>query len=190
MVLLVGDVTGVDGLLVFADGPDAGNRLLDRHRLLQVDELGGHDGADAVFGIAEIGVDQASGIGLGDAQDLAHDVGRQLADHVHCVVGGQVLDDGGQLLVVQAADQGLLAVAVHVGEDVGCDILFQQAEHHHLLGVGIQTADEIGGVHLVDVGELLGKLGIFSVLYELGQLFFVVLILIHGNPLTRNWIGR
>ena len=63
LAVLGGDVTGVDRLLVLADTPDVVDGLLDRHLLLELDELGGHDRPGAELGVEEELVDEAAGVG-------------------------------------------------------------------------------------------------------------------------------
>ena len=181
---VLGDVTGVNGLLVHALLADAGEGLL--HRGVRVEEhvLRGHNGAGGVLGVVEQLVDLAAGRRVAVAQDTGDHVGGHVLDHVHRVVQVQLVQHLPQLLVVQGVDEPLLVVGVlQLGEHLGGLLLGQQPEHQDGL-LRSQLIQELGHVHLIHLHENGAQLAELFGLDQLHQLFQLIFLLHQALPFS------
>ena len=176
---VLGDIAGVDGLLVDAHAADAGKGLLHRGVWMEKDELRGHDGAGGVLGIVQQLVDLAAGGGVGVAQDPGDHVGRHVLDDVHRVIQVQLVQHLPQLPVAEGPDQLLLVLGVlQVGEHLRRRVLGQQAEDQDLL-LHVQLVQELGDVHLVHLGQQLLHAAELPLFHQLQQQVQVI-VFVHA----------
>ena len=126
----LGDIAGVDRLLVHARAADTGDRLGHGHARPQRDILRRHDRSGGVFGIAQDLVDLLAHLGVGLGEDTLDHIGRHLVDEIRRIVDVKLVDDLVQLTVGKTADQQLLPFAVQLGKGLGRGLLGQQPEQH------------------------------------------------------------
>ena len=184
---VVGDIAGVDGLLVHALPADALEAVGDGGVRPEGDELRGHDGPGAVLGVVEELVDLLAGLGPGVAQDAGDHAGGHLLNDVHGVVQVELVQDLPELPVAERADEALLVLAViQVGEDLGGQLLGEEAEDDGLL-VRLQLPQEGGDVHLVHLREELPQ-GTKLLMFDQLRQALGTEVLVHGpRPLPSGW---
>ena len=153
LAVLRGDVTGVDRLLVLTDTPDVRDGLLDRHLLLELDELGGHDRTGCELRVEEELVDQGPCLGGGVLEDAVDEVGGQLPEHVDRVVDHQALHQLLQLLIGDGPDELLLMLECQVCKDLCRQVLVEGPEDNQGK-LGGQALDEGSDIDLLQVREV------------------------------------
>ena len=143
------DVTGVDGLLVYARPADAGDRLRHGHVRPQRDVLRRHDRAGGVFGIAQDLVDLLAHLRVCLSQNALDDVRGHLVDEIRRVVHVQLVDELVQFTVREAADQRLLDLAFELGKGLRRCLLGQQTEQksHALLAEIVEHGGDVRRFH-------------------------------------------
>ena len=102
---LVHDGDRVDRLDVDQPGADPVERLLRGHLRAGGDELGRHPAADGAGRVAEDLVGERALLGRQPAQEARGDEGRELVHESDAVVGVELLEEVGDLLLAQAAQQ-------------------------------------------------------------------------------------
>ena len=121
-----------------------------RHGLLEVGKLSSHDAAHGVFRVVQKLVDEFAGLRTGDLEHPLDHVGRELLQHVHCVVYIQLFHNGGELLVGDGLQHALLLLGGEVGEHLRCQLLGQGTKGQYclLLGQRLQKQCDVHGVFL------------------------------------------
>ena len=180
---VLGDIAGVDGLLVHAHLADAGEGLLHRGVGVEIDVLRGHNGPGGVFGVVQQLVDLAAGGGVGVPQDSGDQVGGHILDQVHRVVQIQLVQNLPQLLVAEGVDEALLVVGVlQFGKHLRRYLLGQQTEHQDRL-LRPQPIQKFGDVHLVHIDQQLPQPAELPGLDQLHQLLQIVIFMHDALPL-------
>ena len=145
---------------------------------MEVDVLGGHDGAGGILGIVKQLVNLGAGGGVGVAQDTADHVGGHVLDEVHGIVQVQLVQHLPQLLIAQGVDEPLLIVGVfQLGEHLGGDLLGQQTEDQNGL-LRTQLVQKFGDVHLIHIVQQLPQAAELLGADQLQQLVQII-ILVH-----------
>ena len=125
---VLGDVAGVDGLLIDAGAADTEDGLADGHIGPEGDVLGGHPGAGAVLGVAEDFVDFLAHIGGSLGENPLDHVGGHFLDDIDGVIDEELVQDLPELGIGEAADQELLLLGVHLDEGFGRQLLGEEPE--------------------------------------------------------------
>ena len=145
---------------------------------MEVDVLGGHDGAGGVLGVVEELIDLSAGGGVRVAQDTADHVGGHVLNEVHGVVQVQLVQHLSQLLITQGVDESLLVVGVlQLGEHLGGYLLGQQAKDQDGL-LRTQFVQKFGDVHLIHIVQQLPQAAELLGADQLQQLVQII-ILVH-----------
>ena len=178
---VLGDVAGVDGLLVDAGAADPGDGLGDGHLGPEGDILRGHDGAGGVLGVAQDLVDGLAHLGVGLAQDAADHGGGHLLDDVHGVVHEELVQDLLQLGIREAPDQQLLGLLVHLHEGVRRQLLGEQTVEQGE-AVLLQLVKNGGNVRRVHGDQDLPEGGVFLLRQQLAQ------GVLHDHGMFCHWV--
>ena len=117
-----------DRLHIRGVAADALKAVLHRHVPLEVDELGGHDGAGRVLRILQNLVDALAHLRVGVGQDALDHVGRHFLHNVNGIVQIQLIQHFLQLAVGKAADQRLLMLRTQLDKDLRRILLGQQTK--------------------------------------------------------------
>ena len=150
----VGDIAGVDRLLVGRDAADVVERVADGHLAFQLHKLGGHDAARAVVLKFEQLVDLAAILGRGVLQNALDHGGGHFLNEVGGVVIEQLGHRLGDFLVRQLGNQLCLRVAVHLDEDLRRQRLRQQPIElgERQFGILAEQLRNVDGVLICKIG--------------------------------------
>ena len=118
-VLLVHEIGVVRNLLVLDLLANLGHGLVGGQVLVQDDHLGVHDAARGVRVEGQEGLELRTILGGHAAEERPLQVLVQPLQKVCGVVRSHLLDDAGGQPPVQAADERLLVVTVHLGDGIG-----------------------------------------------------------------------
>ena len=149
LALFIGDIAGINGLLIHALAADAEDRLSHIHAGPQGNILRGHDGTGGIVGVAQDLVDGFAHFRIRLFQDPLDHIGGHLFYQVRRVIHVQLIHDFFQLIVREATDQQFLGIGLHFHKGLRRLLLGQQAEHQRdlVLFQVLKNGRHVTGVH-------------------------------------------
>ncbi len=150
--VVVGHVDVVDGLGVGLELAEHVDRLgrgeVGRHR----HELGGHDPAGRVLGIAEQLLDLGLLVGLHQGEDLVAGGLGQVGHQVGRVVGRHLLEDVGGPAGLEVLEHLDLGLGLHLLDRVGHGVVIERGQHTGPVARG-ELVDDRGEVGRMELGQ-------------------------------------
>ena len=149
--VFVHHIAGVQGLGLLSLLADGRKRLLDGHFPAKADVFQRHQAAGRVLRVVQQLVQALAGLGRGLFQHPLDHSGRHVFQQVGGVVQAHFLDGGDQFHVGKFIHQLVPGLVRHIGENLGGDLLFQQAEHHQavIFVQFFQQFGQVGGLHIL-----------------------------------------